>query len=60
MGRKGTNTKTEEHTSALGRVADPVFFADPDPDPDPADFKYMDLDQDPASLNIDQKDNILF
>ena len=23
VGRKGTNTKTEEHTSALGRVADP-------------------------------------
>ena len=23
VSRKGTNTKTEEHTSALGRVADP-------------------------------------
>ena len=36
------------------------FFADPDPDPDSADFKYIDLDQDPAPLKIDQKDNILF
>ena len=42
VGRKGTNTKTEEHTSALGRAADPYFFVDPDPDS--ADSKYMDLD----------------
>ena len=35
-----------------------IFFADPDPDP--ADSKYMDLDQDPAPLKIDQNGNILF
>ena len=30
VGRKGTNTKTKEHKSALGRVAHPYFFQDLD------------------------------
>ena len=37
-----------------------IFFSDPDPDPDPADSKYIDLDQDPPPIKIEQNDISLF